>query len=76
MRAHKDFYTVKYSGELTVTGDLFAVNKSIGQLILHGSKIGRTGEFTKRCFFLMEVCDLSQAEAVMDLIRSTKQIVR
>ncbi|GAE93841.1 GTPase and tRNA-U34 5-formylation enzyme TrmE [Gracilibacillus boraciitolerans JCM 21714] len=46
-----------------------SVNRLLEQVLLHGARLAEPGEFTKRAFLNGRI-DLSQAEAVMDLIRA------
>ena len=65
-----------YTGEDTVEidchGGIFVVKKVLETLIYHGARPAEPGEFTKRAF-LNGRMDLSQAEAVIDLIQATNE---
>lgn len=62
-------YTAEDVVEVSTHGGVIAV-KSVLELILRsGARMAEPGEFTKRAFLNGRI-DLSQAEAVMDLIRS------
>lgn len=68
MRAPKTF-TVEDVVEINGHGGI-VVTKRILQLVLNqGARLAEPGEFTKRAFLNGRI-DLSQAEAVMDIIRS------
>ena len=62
-----------YTGEDTVEidchGGMLILKKVLDLLIKNGAKVAEPGEFTKRAFLNGKI-DLSQAEAVMDLINS------
>ncbi|WP_370375407.1 hypothetical protein [Limosilactobacillus reuteri] len=53
----------------TVTGGLLATNRILQLVLSFGARMAEPGEFTKRAF-LNGRLDLSQSEAVMDLIRA------
>lgn len=65
-----------YTGEDTVEidchGGLIAMQKVLDTVLHHGAVIAEPGEFTKRAF-LNGKMDLSQAEAVMDVIQAKNQ---
>ncbi|SEO40616.1 tRNA modification GTPase trmE [Amphibacillus marinus] len=68
MRAPKTF-TRQDVIEINCHGGLASVNRLL-ELVLHlGARLAEPGEFTKRAFLNGRI-DLSQAEAVMDLIRA------
>ncbi len=62
-------YTGEDSAEIYCHGSLFIQQKIIEILIQNGVRLARPGEFTQRAF-LNGKMDLSQAEAVADLIAS------
>lgn len=62
-------YTGENSVEISTHGSFYIVQKIIGLLILNGARAAEPGEFTKRAF-LNGKMDLSQAEAVLDIINS------
>ncbi|CAM3113062.1 tRNA uridine-5-carboxymethylaminomethyl(34) synthesis GTPase MnmE [Lactiplantibacillus plajomi] len=68
MRAPKT-YTREDVVEINCHGGLVATNKILQLILSHGARMAEPGEFTKRAF-LNGRLDLSQAEAVMDLIRA------
>ncbi|MFS1510946.1 tRNA uridine-5-carboxymethylaminomethyl(34) synthesis GTPase MnmE [Chengkuizengella sp. SCS-71B] len=55
--------------EISCHGGLIAVKKTLELLLLNGARLAEPGEFTKRAFLNGRI-DLTQAEAVIDLIRS------
>ncbi|GGJ89613.1 tRNA modification GTPase MnmE [Lentibacillus kapialis] len=68
MRAPKTF-TREDIVEINCHGGMVAVNRVLEVILEQGVRIAEPGEFTKRAFLHGRI-DLSQAEAVMDLIRS------
>jgi tRNA modification GTPase len=62
-------YTGEEILEISCHGNPFIVQKIIEDLIQRGCRVAEPGEFT-RLAFLNGRMDLSQAEAVMDLIRA------
>jgi len=55
--------------EINCHGGLVTVNRVLQLVLQYGARLAEPGEFTKRAFLNGRI-DLSQAEAVMDLIRS------
>ena len=55
--------------EINCHGGMVAVNRILDLLLSNGARLAEPGEFTKRAFLNGRI-DLSQAEAVMDLIRA------
>ena len=55
--------------EINTHGGIAITNKVLEILLLNGCRLAAPGEFTKRAF-LNGKLDLSQAEAVIDLINS------
>ncbi|GGH80310.1 tRNA modification GTPase [Pullulanibacillus pueri] len=55
--------------EINCHGGLMSVNRVLELAITHGARLAEPGEFTKRAFLNGRI-DLSQAEAVMDMIRA------
>ncbi|WP_264804213.1 tRNA uridine-5-carboxymethylaminomethyl(34) synthesis GTPase MnmE [Cytobacillus sp. NCCP-133] len=55
--------------EINCHGGLISVNRVLQLLLNNGARLAEPGEFTKRAFLNGRI-DLSQAEAVMDLIRA------
>ncbi|WP_156290023.1 tRNA uridine-5-carboxymethylaminomethyl(34) synthesis GTPase MnmE [Oceanobacillus salinisoli] len=68
MRAPKTF-TREDVVEINCHGGMVAVNRVLEMLLSRGARLAEPGEFTKRAFLNGRI-DLSQAEAVMDLIRA------
>lgn len=68
MRAPRSF-TKEDVVEINCHGGLVSVNKVLELLLRNGVRLAEPGEFTKRAFLNGRI-DLSQAEAVIDLIRS------
>ncbi len=68
MRAPKTF-TREDVIEINCHGGIVVVNQLLQLLLRQGARLAEPGEFTKRAFLNGRV-DLSQAEAVMDLIRA------
>ena len=62
-------YTGEESAEISCHGSRFILNKTLALLIENGCRQANPGEFTQRAF-LNGKMDLSQAEAVADLIAS------
>lgn len=62
-------YTREDVVEINCHGGLVATNEILQLILSHGARMAEPGEFTKRAF-LNGRLDLSQAEAVMDLIRA------
>ncbi|HBF87132.1 MAG TPA: tRNA uridine-5-carboxymethylaminomethyl(34) synthesis GTPase MnmE [Bacteroidales bacterium] len=65
-------YTGEDSIEISCHGSTFIQQKILELLINHGARIAQPGEFTMRAFFNGKL-DLSQAEAVADLIACTSE---
>ncbi|SET14873.1 tRNA modification GTPase [Salinibacillus kushneri] len=68
MRAPKTF-TREDIVEINCHGGLVSVNRVLELVLSNGARLAEPGEFTKRAFLNGRI-DLSQAEAVMDLIRA------
>ncbi|WP_082231965.1 tRNA uridine-5-carboxymethylaminomethyl(34) synthesis GTPase MnmE [Halobacillus massiliensis] len=68
MRAPKTF-TREDVVEINCHGGLVSVNRVLELILANGARLAEPGEFTKRAFMNGRI-DLSQAEAVMDLIRA------
>lgn len=65
-------YTGENSVEISCHGSTYIINKVLALLVEHGCRMALPGEYTQRAF-LNGKMDLSQAEAVADLIASTSQ---
>ncbi|MGM8212864.1 tRNA uridine-5-carboxymethylaminomethyl(34) synthesis GTPase MnmE [Virgibacillus sp. W0430] len=68
MKAPKTF-TREDVVEINCHGGLVAVNRVLEIVLQQGARLAEPGEFTKRAFLNGRI-DLSQAEAVMDIIRA------
>lgn len=68
MRAPRTF-TREDVVEINCHGGLVSVNRVLQLILQQGARLAEPGEFTKRAFLNGRI-DLSQAEAVMDLIRA------
>lgn len=68
MRAPKTF-TKEDVVEINCHGGVVSVNRILQTILQNGARMAEPGEFTKRAFLNGRI-DLSQAEAVMDLIRA------
>ncbi|MDP4155587.1 MAG: tRNA modification GTPase, partial [Bacillota bacterium] len=68
MRGPKTF-TKEDVIEINCHGGIVSVNRVLQLVLKNGARIAEPGEFTKRAFLNGRI-DLSQAEAVMDLIRA------
>ncbi|CAH2714642.1 tRNA modification GTPase MnmE [Neobacillus rhizosphaerae] len=55
--------------EINCHGGIVSVNRVLQHVLKNGARLAEPGEFTKRAFLNGRI-DLSQAEAVMDLIRA------
>lgn len=66
-------YTAEDVAELQVHGGIQLVQRILQVVLNSGARIAEPGEFTKRAFLNGRI-DLSQAEAVMDLIRSKTEL--
>lgn len=62
-------FTAEDVVEINCHGGVVSTNKVLESIIKAGARIAEPGEFTKRAFLNGRI-DLSQAEAVMDLIRA------
>ena len=62
-------YTKEDVVEINCHGGIATTNKVLEVLLLNGARMAESGEFTKRAFLNGRI-DLSQAEAIMDLISS------
>ena len=65
-------YTGEDSVEISCHGSRYIINKVLELLVQNGCRMAAPGEFTQRAY-LNGKMDLSQAEAVADLIASTNQ---
>lgn len=65
-------YTGEDSVEFSCHGSYYILNKVVELLLAQGCRMARPGEYTERAFLNGKI-DLSQAEAVADLIASTTE---
>ncbi|MEA4973132.1 MAG: tRNA uridine-5-carboxymethylaminomethyl(34) synthesis GTPase MnmE [Candidatus Metalachnospira sp.] len=68
-------YTNEDVVEINCHGGMLVTNKVLELVLNNGARIAEPGEFTKRAFLNGRI-DLSQAEAVMDLIESKTELSR
>ena len=66
-------YTAEDTAEIDCHGGRLVMQKILEAVLKHGARAAEPGEFTKRAF-LNGRMDLSQAEAVMDLIQSKNEM--
>lgn len=74
MRGPRSF-TTEDTVEIHCHGGVFVVQKVLEAVLKVGARTAEPGEFTKRAFLNGRI-DLSQAEAVMDLIQSKNEFAR
>jgi len=75
MRAPKS-YTREDVVEISCHGGLVAVRQVLELVLQHGARLAQPGEFTKRAFLNGRI-DLTQAEAVLDIIQAkTKSFLK
>lgn len=65
-------YTTEDVVEINCHGGIIVTKKILSLVLEHGVRIAEPGEFTKRAFLNGRI-DLSQAEAVIDLIHATNE---
>lgn len=68
-------YTNEDTVEINCHGGMLVTNKVLELVLNNGARVAEPGEFTKRAFLNGRI-DLSQAEAVMDLIESKTELSR
>lgn len=68
-------YTKEDVVEIDCHGGVTVVYKVLNLVLKNGARAAEPGEFTKRAFLNGRI-DLSQAEAVMDLIDSKNEMAR
>ena len=66
-------FTAEDTIEINCHGGVIATNKILEEVIKSGARIAEPGEFTKRAFLNGRI-DLSQAEAVIDIIRAKTEL--
>lgn len=62
-------YTGENVVEINCHGGVVATNRVLNQIVKAGARLAEPGEFTKRAFLNGRI-DLSQAEAIMDIIKA------
>ncbi|ERI90524.1 tRNA modification GTPase TrmE [Clostridiales bacterium oral taxon 876 str. F0540] len=72
MKGPKSF-TAEDTIEINCHGGVIATNRVLEEVIKQGVRIAEPGEFTKRAFLNGRI-DLSQAEAVIDIIRAKTEL--
>ncbi|OOB77136.1 MAG: tRNA uridine-5-carboxymethylaminomethyl(34) synthesis GTPase MnmE [Epulopiscium sp. Nuni2H_MBin001] len=72
MKAPKTF-TRENIVEINCHGGVIVLNKVLMQIIKNGARLAENGEFTKRAFLNGRI-DLSQVEAVMDIIEAKTEL--
>ena len=68
-------YTKEDVVEINCHGGIYVTNKVLELVLNNGARLAEPGEFTKRAFLNGRI-DLSQAEAVMDVIESKTELSR
>lgn len=68
-------YTSDDTVEISCHGGVFVTRKILELLLEYGARMAQPGEFTKRAFLNGKI-DLTQAEAIADLIHSGSEISR
>ena len=71
MKAPKS-YTMEDTVEINCHGGIFIMRKILERIMQQGARIAEPGEFTKRAFLNGRI-DLSEAEAVMDIIHAKNE---
>ena len=71
MKAPKS-YTMEDTVEINCHGGVLVIQKVLETVIRHGARLAEPGEFTKRAFLNGRI-DLSEAEAVIDVIHSQNE---
>ena len=66
-------FTAEDTVEINCHGGMVAANKVLENVIKAGARMAEPGEFTKRAFLNGRI-DLSQAEAVIDIIRAKTEL--
>ena len=66
-------YTAEDTIEIDCHGGIFVVKKILETVIRYGARVAEPGEFTKRAFLNGRI-DLSQAEAVIDVINAKNEM--
>lgn len=66
-------YTGENVVEINCHGGVVATNRVLNEIVKAGARLAEPGEFTKRAFLNGKI-DLSQAEAVIDIIRAKTEL--
>lgn len=66
-------YTGENVVEVNCHGGVVATNRVLNQIVKSGARVAEPGEFTKRAFLNGRI-DLSQAEAIMDIIKAKTEL--
>ncbi|MPQ44407.1 tRNA uridine-5-carboxymethylaminomethyl(34) synthesis GTPase MnmE [Clostridium tarantellae] len=66
-------FTAEDTVEINCHGGVIAINKVLQTVIKSGARLAEPGEFTKRAFLNGRI-DLSQAEAIMDIIAAKTEL--
>ncbi|MDO4481602.1 MAG: tRNA uridine-5-carboxymethylaminomethyl(34) synthesis GTPase MnmE [Bacillota bacterium] len=66
-------YTAEDVAEINCHGSMVSLTKTLDLVLKNGARIAEPGEFTKRAFLNGRI-DLSQAEAVIDVIRAKTDV--
>lgn len=66
-------FTAEDTIEINCHGGIIATNRVLQEVIKAGARLAEPGEFTKRAFLNGRI-DLSQAEAVIDIIRAKTEL--
>ena len=74
MKAPKT-YTTEDTVEINCHGGIISTNRVLETILNHGARLAEPGEFTKRAFLNGRI-DLSQSEAIMDIIESKSEQAR
>ena len=72
MKGPKSF-TAEDTVEINCHGGVVGTNRILREIIMAGARMAEPGEFTKRAFLNGRI-DLSQAEAVIDIIRAKTEL--
>jgi len=68
-------YTAEDTVEISCHGGSFVLRRVLSHIIKKGARAAEPGEFTKRAFLNGRI-DLTEAEAVMDVISSSNELAR
>ena len=66
-------YTMEDTVEINCHGGIYIMNRILSLVLANGARLAEPGEFTKRAFLNGRI-DLSEAEAVMDLLQSKNDL--